>query len=276
MNFVSNLDLLGVKAKEIPSIVGKGNPAGRVEAEIGCLYMDSETGDMYKAIGKEDNNVLWDVVGGGAGSSSMYDYVETGSHIYKTWREDPTGESEYIETFHIDEDLLNINKKALWYKTSGSGWDYNIPDNEYEMEGLFFPRKNIATITENGGAVQGTFIPTKFKLNGSNCMILEPLNAVLTVWDTVEEEGFSLQFEGKTYDISNGDINEIAFDEFRLIECHAQDWDCGELHIEAFVPVDENSLNYSLRRDYTEAEIAAMARDKARKAARKAKENTEA
>lgn len=47
MNYVDALKLFGVEAKEIPCIKGNGAPPD-TEGAVGCLYMDTDTGDVYK------------------------------------------------------------------------------------------------------------------------------------------------------------------------------------------------------------------------------------
>lgn len=48
MNYVESLNLFGVEAKEIPCIKGKGAPITATEGAVGCLYMDTNTGKLYK------------------------------------------------------------------------------------------------------------------------------------------------------------------------------------------------------------------------------------
>lgn len=48
MNYVKHLNLFGVEAKQIPCITGNGAPTTATEGAVGCLYMDTQTGEMYK------------------------------------------------------------------------------------------------------------------------------------------------------------------------------------------------------------------------------------
>lgn len=48
MNFVKSLDLLHVSAKEIPCLTGPGAPTVQTEGAPGVLYMDTDTGALYK------------------------------------------------------------------------------------------------------------------------------------------------------------------------------------------------------------------------------------
>lgn len=47
MDYVKNLNIKGIKTKEIPCIVGKGAPDNTANA-TGLLYMDENTGEVYK------------------------------------------------------------------------------------------------------------------------------------------------------------------------------------------------------------------------------------
>lgn len=47
MNYVKHYNILGNETKEIPCIVGAGVPSNTI-AEVGLLYMDRQTGDLYK------------------------------------------------------------------------------------------------------------------------------------------------------------------------------------------------------------------------------------
>ena len=48
MNYVTSLDMFGVEAKEIPCVRGKGVPNKSTAGAVGCLYMDVNTGVIYK------------------------------------------------------------------------------------------------------------------------------------------------------------------------------------------------------------------------------------
>lgn len=59
MNFVENFDLFGIKAKEIPCIRGAGAPDGGIEGAVGCFYMNTDNGDLYKCLGVDDYGYVW-------------------------------------------------------------------------------------------------------------------------------------------------------------------------------------------------------------------------
>lgn len=50
MNYVESFNLLGIDAKQIPCIKGEGAPTASTEGVVGCFYMDTLTGDVYKYV----------------------------------------------------------------------------------------------------------------------------------------------------------------------------------------------------------------------------------
>jgi hypothetical protein len=59
MNFVKSFNLLGVEAQQIPCITGEGAPTTTTEGAVGCLYMDTTNGAVYKCIGVEGGAYTW-------------------------------------------------------------------------------------------------------------------------------------------------------------------------------------------------------------------------
>lgn len=62
MNYVESFNLLGVEAKQIPSIVGEGAPTPSTEGAVGCFYMDTLTGDVYKCTAVEGDVYTWETI----------------------------------------------------------------------------------------------------------------------------------------------------------------------------------------------------------------------
>ena len=48
MNYVKHTNMLGIDVKEIPCIVSNGAPTQDTEGAVGMMYMDSDTGNLYK------------------------------------------------------------------------------------------------------------------------------------------------------------------------------------------------------------------------------------
>ena len=66
MNYVEHLDILGVIAKEIPCIKGIGAPSTSTVGAVGLLYMDINTGSLYKCTGVSDSTYTWEAIESGA------------------------------------------------------------------------------------------------------------------------------------------------------------------------------------------------------------------
>lgn len=64
MNFVESLDLFHVSAKEIPCLTGKGAPTEQTEGAPGVLYMDTDSGELYKCRGGANGAYRWEMQGG--------------------------------------------------------------------------------------------------------------------------------------------------------------------------------------------------------------------
>ena len=59
MNYVKSFNLFGIEAKEIPCITGNGVPTTATEGEVGCLYMNIYTGDVYKCTAATNGVYTW-------------------------------------------------------------------------------------------------------------------------------------------------------------------------------------------------------------------------
>lgn len=71
MQFVKSFNLFGVKTKQIPNDTGKGAPTTATKGAVGCQYMDTETGKVYKCTSAIDGVYIWEPLGGGAGSADI-------------------------------------------------------------------------------------------------------------------------------------------------------------------------------------------------------------
>lgn len=62
MNYVEHLNLFGVDAKEIPCITGEGAPTTATEGAVGCFYMDTLTGEVYKCTAVDGGVYTWTTI----------------------------------------------------------------------------------------------------------------------------------------------------------------------------------------------------------------------
>lgn len=67
MDFVKSLSMFHVDAKEIPCVTEKGAPTEKTQGAPGVLYMDTDTGDLYKCRAADAVNGVytWEKIGGG-------------------------------------------------------------------------------------------------------------------------------------------------------------------------------------------------------------------
>ena len=70
MNYVNSFDLFGVPAKQIPATPGSGAPTTATEGAVGCLYMDTDTGNLYKCTAVADGVYTWVEAGNGGGNQT--------------------------------------------------------------------------------------------------------------------------------------------------------------------------------------------------------------
>lgn len=59
MNYVESFNLLGVEAKQIPCLKSEGVPTVSTEGAVGCFYMDTLTGTLYKCTAVSDGIYTW-------------------------------------------------------------------------------------------------------------------------------------------------------------------------------------------------------------------------
>lgn len=60
MNYVDHFNLFGIDAKQIPCDTGEGAPTTATVGAVGCFYMDTLTGDVYKCVSAADGVYGWE------------------------------------------------------------------------------------------------------------------------------------------------------------------------------------------------------------------------
>ena len=72
MNFVKFFNLFGTRVRQIPCLKGSGTPNGETKGAVGCLYMNTDNGYLYKCTAVVDGVCTWARVGaGGSGGGSV-------------------------------------------------------------------------------------------------------------------------------------------------------------------------------------------------------------
>lgn len=84
MNYVNSFDLFGVPAKQIPATPGSGAPTETTEGVVGCLYMDTDTGNLYKCIAAGSGVYTWVECESG-GSADVAEIVDEVLAALPTW-----------------------------------------------------------------------------------------------------------------------------------------------------------------------------------------------
>lgn len=59
MEYVKSFDLFGTDVSQIPCTNGKGKPTDNTAGAVGCLYMDTDTGAVYKCTSAVDGVQTW-------------------------------------------------------------------------------------------------------------------------------------------------------------------------------------------------------------------------
>lgn len=59
MNYVDSYNLFGIETKQIPCIPGTGAPSTSTAGAVGMLYMDTDTGDIYKCTAVVNGVYTW-------------------------------------------------------------------------------------------------------------------------------------------------------------------------------------------------------------------------
>ena len=78
MEYVESFNLFGTEVSQIPCIRSVGAPITTTVGEVGCLYMDTNTGNLYKCTSVADGVYTWVKIGdGGSGGSVDLDTTLT-------------------------------------------------------------------------------------------------------------------------------------------------------------------------------------------------------
>ena len=190
MNFVQSLNMFGIPAKEIPCLTGKGAPTTSTAAAVGCLYMDEETGELYKCTEKFDSAFTWEVVEAGGSSYPLpcvMDYGAKGdskTDDTKAFQDAlaenrvvyvPSGTYVLSDTLVIRENCcLELSQDTVLKFTQTSG-------NCIEMRGSAVLRGNHAVISAAFG-LTGNVISMDTSLDGVPHNSIPPYEKACPQW----------------------------------------------------------------------------------------------
>ena len=79
INQVEYFNILGTKVRQNSCMTGSGAPSSTLEALVGMLYMDTDSGEIYKCTSSNYNGSTWATIRG----SSVFDnaYLENDTLI---------------------------------------------------------------------------------------------------------------------------------------------------------------------------------------------------
>lgn len=147
MNFVKSFDLFGTKAKQLPCTPGNGAPTTTTDGAVGDLYMDTDTGDLYKCTGSDSAGELsWEKVSSGL-TVTVPETAEVGQTIVvksvdsngkpTAWEaaDLPSGGGADLMMFRIDSAHYLAEVGMTWTEWCHSRYNAGQPDGLYTCDG---------------------------------------------------------------------------------------------------------------------------------------------
>lgn len=122
MNYVNSFNMFGTDVKQIPCITGSGAPTTTTEGAVGCLYMDSNNGDVYKCTAVNGTTSTWEKIASSddskIASNSTWSSKNTVDKLCPAFTESgAVVVCEPVDGYPL-EVVSHINEK-----TDGSAWD---------------------------------------------------------------------------------------------------------------------------------------------------------
>ena len=145
MNYVPHFNLLGVEAKQIPCITGEGAPTTSTEGAVGCFYMDTTNGKMYKCTNVADGIYTWDLAVGEiaefvVADSVINDLIDQTNYIHENSKIDTTsGDLKSDSRFSVSDymDISNFDKLNLQIG-KGTNTKFGCPPMYYYDENKIY------------------------------------------------------------------------------------------------------------------------------------------
>ena len=167
MNYVQSFDLFGVPAAQIPSITKSGAPTTTTEAAVGCLYMNTDNGDLYKCTAVSNGVYTWEKLDG---------TVKSVNGVYP----DDAGNVE-IETSGVTVD----EKKLMLYLFKAAVFTEDVRAKIEELETLWTVHFKISNhlsgvktdnpasaVIENGSYLATLTAEVGYKMDGASVVIM--------------------------------------------------------------------------------------------------------
>lgn len=109
VNFVNSFNIIGVEVAQIPCLTGHGEPLQDFALKVGLLYINEDSGEMYKCI-KGESDLIWELVNShnnitpdwNQNDSTASDYIKNRTH----YEEEAYTDSVEIEVGNLDSNYL--------------------------------------------------------------------------------------------------------------------------------------------------------------------------
>lgn len=136
MNFVNDFNFYGVEAQQIPCITGEGAPTKTTEGAVGCLYMDTVSGHIYKCVSFDGGMYVWENTSNPY--EKYFDITVEGKISLKPEYRGAAGKKYY------SNDVLTYTPEQMPYCISDNGVG-NVGSKNYEL-----PREISIPLKVNG------------------------------------------------------------------------------------------------------------------------------
>lgn len=135
MNYVESFNLLGVEAQQIPCITGEGAPTTATEGAVGCFYMDTLTGNIYKCTAVLDEIYTWETFEGEKGD------IDVTGALGQVIGFDSDGNLAPMQLFEdvIEKETMPGN---LFNASAGYTEGYTSPNGPIDLNTLEVPLDN--------------------------------------------------------------------------------------------------------------------------------------
>lgn len=189
MNYVESFNLLGVEAQQIPCITGEGAPTTATEGAVGCFYMDTLTGNIYKCTAVLDEIYTWETFEGEKGDI------------------DVQGEPGQVLSFDADGNLAPMPLESLLENSGG------ISNTAKDLlliilQNAVYANDQSANITALGEALGFIDIPDEPDTPEDDGFVEIPLSVVIGA--VTRADGQKMTYDPREVQYTRASTNPIA------------------------------------------------------------------
>lgn len=148
MRYVKDFDFFGDDIRQVPCLTGKGAPASATAVEAGILYMDTNTGTMYKCTAAG----VWEVVAHTA-PRNMLDNSWFANPVNQRGMSSYNGAGYTIDRWRVSNQYatVNVNSGYVEFKASGGT---AIPRQIISTNADMFGKTYTAAVCTSDGVVR--------------------------------------------------------------------------------------------------------------------------